>query len=182
MRRREETEAALIKIREIAKSEPGPDWSESEWKKVMAAAVAQKFEGKRAKPRLGLKPALAYGFASAIILVIVGLILRNTILKHKAGPFGPSPAFVHKSSPGHQPSPTEPSEKNKDMEIRPEDRPITVARAEKPRMPKTRSKEPAAAGTEGSQDVVSVTLVSQDTGLKVLWFLDRNFEWKGENK
>jgi hypothetical protein len=182
MRRREETEAALIKIREIAKSDPGPDWSESEWKKIMAAAVAQKFEGKRAKPRLGLKPALAYGFVSAIILVIVGLILRNTIQKPKASPFGPSPALVHKSSPVKLPSPTEPTDKNKDMEIRPEDRPITVARAEKPCQSETRPKKPAAAGTEGSQDVVSVTLVSQDRGLQVIWFLDRNFEWKGNIK
>jgi len=28
------------------------------------------------------------------------------------------------------------------------------------------------------QDVVSVTLVAQDTGLKVVWFFDKKFEWK----
>jgi hypothetical protein len=182
MRRREETEAALIKIREIAKSEPGPDWAESEWKKIMASAVAQKFEGQKAKPRLKWKPALAYGFGSAIILVIVGLILRNTILKHKASPLGPSPALVHKSSPRQLPSPTEPTEKKKDNEVRSDDRPIVAARAVKPSMPETRPKKPAAAGTEGSQDVVSVTLVSQDTGLRITWILDKKFEWKGGSR
>jgi|WetSurMetagenome_2_1015567.scaffolds.fasta_scaffold512937_2 hypothetical protein len=182
MRRREETEAALIKIREIAKSEPGPDWSESEWKKIMASAVVQKFEGKRAKPRLGLKPALAYGFVSAVILVVAGLILRNATLKHKASPFGPSPALVHKSSPVKLPSPTEPTEKKKDNEVRSDDRPIVVARAPKTLEPEIRPEEPAAAGTEGSQDVVSVTLVSQDTGLRITWILDKKFEWKGGSR
>ena len=28
--------------------------------------------------------------------------------------------------------------------------------------------------------VVSLTLVSQETGLQVVWFLDKNFEWKGD--
>jgi hypothetical protein len=31
-------------------------------------------------------------------------------------------------------------------------------------------------------EVVSVTMVSQETGLQVVWFLNKNFEWKGDNK
>ncbi len=30
------------------------------------------------------------------------------------------------------------------------------------------------------QDVVSMTMVSPETGLQVVWFLDKNFEWKGD--
>ena len=30
------------------------------------------------------------------------------------------------------------------------------------------------------QDVVSMTMVSQETGFQVVWFLDKNFEWKGD--
>jgi hypothetical protein len=59
---------------------------------------------------------------------------------------------------------------------------VLVARAPTAERPAPRPKEPAAAQKEGSQDVVSVTLVSQDTGLKVVWFLDKNFDWKGEGK
>lgn len=33
-----------------------------------------------------------------------------------------------------------------------------------------------------AQDVVSVTLVSQETGLQVVWFFNRNFEWKGDRE
>jgi hypothetical protein len=39
-----------------------------------------------------------------------------------------------------------------------------------------RPKIPAAA----EPSVVSLTLVSQETGLQVVWFLDKNFEWKGD--
>ncbi len=34
----------------------------------------------------------------------------------------------------------------------------------------------------GGPEVVSLTLVSQDTGLRVVWFLDKNFEWKGDQQ
>ena len=39
---------------------------------------------------------------------------------------------------------------------------------------------PAAAPL--SQDVISATFVSQETGLRVIWFFDRKFDWKGEGK
>lgn len=32
------------------------------------------------------------------------------------------------------------------------------------------------------QDIVSATFVSHETGLKVVWFFDRKFDWKGEKK
>ena len=40
----------------------------------------------------------------------------------------------------------------------------------------------AAMGAPGTakQDRLSVTLVSQETGLQVVWIFDKNFEWKGE--
>jgi len=34
--------------------------------------------------------------------------------------------------------------------------------------------------TSGSQDVISMTLVSQESGLKVHWYFDKNFDWKEE--
>jgi hypothetical protein len=43
-----------------------------------------------------------------------------------------------------------------------------------------RTGEPAAAVRE--QDVVAMTMVSQETGLQVVWFLDRNFDYKGEQE
>ena len=43
-----------------------------------------------------------------------------------------------------------------------------------------RTGESAAAARE--QDVVAMTMVSQETGLQVVWFLDKNFDYKGEQE
>jgi len=39
---------------------------------------------------------------------------------------------------------------------------------------------PRETSTAGETSVISLTLVSQETGLQVVWFLDKNFEWKGD--
>ena len=41
---------------------------------------------------------------------------------------------------------------------------------------------PAIAEADRKQDVISVTMVSPESGLQVVWFLDKNFDWKGENQ
>ncbi len=40
----------------------------------------------------------------------------------------------------------------------------------------------AAAQAPPRQDRMSVTMVSPDSGLQVVWILDRNFEWKGDHE
>jgi anti-sigma factor RsiW len=37
------------------------------------------------------------------------------------------------------------------------------------------------SGESSGQDVMSMTIVSQETGLKIVWFFNKNFEWK-ENR
>lgn len=37
-------------------------------------------------------------------------------------------------------------------------------------------------GAAGGQDVVSLTMVSQETGLQIVWFFDKDFDYKGENE
>jgi hypothetical protein len=37
-----------------------------------------------------------------------------------------------------------------------------------------------AAGTGKTQDQVAIHMVSPESGLQVVWILDRNFEWKGD--
>lgn len=41
---------------------------------------------------------------------------------------------------------------------------------------------PRGTSPAGELSVVSLTLVSQETGLQVVWFLDKNFEWKGDEQ
>jgi anti-sigma factor RsiW len=39
----------------------------------------------------------------------------------------------------------------------------------------------SAAGT-GEQDKLTMTMVSPETGLQIVWILDRNFDWKGDRQ
>ena len=39
---------------------------------------------------------------------------------------------------------------------------------------------PRGVSPTDEPSVVSLTLVSQETGLQIVWFLDKNFEWKGD--
>jgi anti-sigma factor RsiW len=41
---------------------------------------------------------------------------------------------------------------------------------------------PEGTAPAAGPEVVSVTMVSQETGLQVVWFLNKYFEWKGDNK
>ena len=49
--------------------------------------------------------------------------------------------------------------------------------------PAERPDPPLALADAGrAQDVVSMTMVSQETGLQIVWFLDKNFDYKGEHE
>jgi hypothetical protein len=49
--------------------------------------------------------------------------------------------------------------------------------------PAERPDPPLALADAGRvQDVVSMTMVSQETGLQIVWFLDKNFDYKGEQE
>jgi len=41
---------------------------------------------------------------------------------------------------------------------------------------------PGGAVPTPKTDVLSVTMVSQETGLQVVWFFNKNFDWKGDRK
>ena len=39
----------------------------------------------------------------------------------------------------------------------------------------------AVASESSRQDQVAITIVSPETGLQIVWFLDKNFDWKGDH-
>ena len=113
---------ALGRVKAAAQEERAGDWSDPEWKGLLARITAEK-TGK-GKPVPGFRPrwAMASGLATVILLAVLTLVFRNSIFR----PEGTAPA------PG--------------------------------------------------PEVVSVTMVSQETGLQVVWFLNKNFEWKGDKE
>ena len=179
--------AALSKVKELADRETPPKWTEAEWRALMARTISARVEKRPfVSPVFRIRPleALVRGLAVAVPAVIIGLVLWNTVLKPKSSPVGPAPAYVRRPEP--TPPITAPTQQNqneeKEPDVRTPEKPLLVARAPKAERPTPHPHEPAAVAKEVSQDVVSVTLVSQDTGLKVVWFFDKNFEWKGEGK
>jgi len=58
---------------------------------------------------------------------------------------------------------------HKKLPWRPEERGVLQARSQ------TAAQRPKESA---GQDVLSMTIVSQETGLKIVWFFNKNFEWK----
>jgi len=179
--------ASLRQVKELADRETTSEWTATEWRALMARTTSARLEKRPFvfsvfEPRL--MTALARGLAAAAPAVVIGLVLWNTVLKPRSSPVVPAPAYVLKPEPAPPILPPTLQNKNdkKEPAVRSQEKSIIVAQAQEHERPATRPKEPAAAQKEASQDVVSVTLVSQDTGLKIVWFLNRNFEWKGEGK
>jgi predicted anti-sigma-YlaC factor YlaD len=127
---------AMAGIRSVAKAEGVADWTESEWRSIMARAGA---EAKRAgqAPVPKARPAFQPRWTAASALgALIGLAVLGVLFR------GPSP------------------------------RPAAMTAA---------GRALIAAGP-AAQDKLTMTIVSPETGLQIVWILDRNFDWKGDRQ
>ncbi|MFZ2053505.1 MAG: zf-HC2 domain-containing protein [Candidatus Aminicenantales bacterium] len=170
----EEFRAALAGLRTAARRDEY-DWPAAEWMSLMTRIKTQA-PPRRAIP-LGMRPKTAWAYGAAVVLL---LGLSAFILWTRLFP----------------PAPVQPTEILASTEVQPgrplefadsqfsrlwQDNPFQV-RAERPRAIQSETLIAASTGGKESQDLLSMTLVSQDTGLKVHWTFNRNFEWKEEEK
>jgi anti-sigma factor RsiW len=137
----EEYRRALGTVRAAAQAEAAPDWSDGEWRAVVARAVKGGRGGRKKRaavrgPILRPRWAVAAGAAAALVVAAGMLLWQNTGIR-------PGPAAAVRAAG---------------------ERGLRLA------------EDPPA------QDVVSVTLVSQETGLQVVWFFHKDFEWKGDQE
>ena len=131
--------SALDRFRAAARQEGVPDWSEGEWRALMARAAGGGTEREAGPRPRGLGWRIAgprWASASALGLVAGLAVLWVLFRGPAAGPWG------------------------------------------------TRAAAGLAAGArpDRGQDVVAMTMVSQETGLQIVWFLDRNFDYQGEQE
>ncbi len=116
----EEYRLALGRVKTAARAEGAGDWSEAEWKALMARVTGTRLGKDRAPVRFRPRWALAPGLAAVAVLAFLVVRITNTGFKPEGAPPASGP------------------------------------------------------------DVVSVTMVSQETGRKVVWFFNKNFDWKGD--
>jgi len=167
----EEFRAALDGIRAVAGRET-LDWPEAEWKGLMARVKSEKPGTRQVSPLSAIpKKAWAYGFAIILLLGIAALILRS-ILSPPAAPLLSEIITATPAQPSRSLKTDEaPSARYlRDVHFRVRtDRTEALDRA-------TLAAGPTPEKT--TQSLMSMTLVSQETGLKVHWTFNRNFEWK----
>lgn len=167
---REELEGyrnAIERVKAAARQESAGDWSGAEWKALMARATAQGTE--KAGSPAGLRPrwALASGIAAVILLAALAFLFRDAIFGSRGTVAERQAAVVKKEEPKAapaKPAPPKPAgEKGKSV-------------------PVVQPEFLAKNAAQERQDVLSVTMVSQETGLQVVWIFNKNFEWKGDQK
>jgi hypothetical protein len=175
----EEYRSALVRIKAAARGEGAGDWTDAEWKALMARVTAAKVE--KARAAWGIRPrwVLASSVAAILILVATALLFKDSIFKPGGSSAGQPPAVVEKEEPK-----TAPEKPGITPPAKPETKRVPLVQPEY--FAKSGGKEVPSRGPQAKpaagQDVLSVTMVSQETGLQVVWFFNKDFEWKGDGK
>jgi hypothetical protein len=120
-----EFEAALKAAKHLAVADTPEDWSDAEWRKMMAAIASEKVGRKKVFMAIPFKPVLAAGLA--LVLVAAG-------------------AFFLLNKPANEPG--------------------------RPSSPSALAAPPQV----GPEEPSSVTIVSKETGLKIIWFFNKDLD------
>ena len=171
----EELKAALAGIRAVAGRET-LDWQEADWKGLMARGKSEKPGARRTMSLAGVpSKAWAYGLAIILVVGIAALILRSVL----SPPAAPLLSEIVTATPA-QPSRSLKTDETLPVSD-PRDVPFPVRRSRLE--PLDRAMLAAGPASEKTtQNLMSMTLVSQETGLKVHWTFNRNFEWKEKKR
>jgi hypothetical protein len=171
----EELRAALDGIRAIAGRET-LDWPEAEWKGLMARVKSEKPAPRPVSPLSAIpRKAWAYGFAILLVFGVATLILRSLL----SPPAAPLLSEIVTATPA-QPSRSLKTDEAPSFRY-PRDIPFKVQR-ERTAMPDRAMLAAGPAPEKATQNLMSMTLVSQETGLKVHWTFNKNFEWEEKKR
>jgi len=164
----EEYRKARSVVADAVRGTPVGDWTPGEWRAVMNRIADEKRAPRGKSVSTAGAPKWAPAFASAatlIVVVAVSLLLKDSPIKTA----GTQPGL----SAGERASLARESGEGL----------LGVAAPGMANQPSaSRRGGPTAAAPDSSkQDVLTMTLVSPDTGLQVVWVFNRNFDWKGES-
>lgn len=171
-------------------------WSAPAWSAAVRRAIAGTPRPAAARPKLALRTALVAA-AGILLVAVIGLVFflnksplrRGEVLEARAAGAPPeiSAPAAYESAPGETPDPAPspaptPQPAAGRISIRPSETALLAAGKTTPSPAPVERALTGAAATPPSpapaQDVVSATFVSRETGLQIVWFFDRNFDWK----
>ncbi len=174
-----EYRSALNRIRTAARREAVPVWDGPEWDALMGRVAMEKAGRKSFVLTPRTRWAVASGVGVFIILCVLTLVFKDMVFEPKKIARASGPSIAQKEEPGV------PAEGLPDI-FTPEKEQIPVrelrVRIAGKQDPSTGVLGPELAATQGSQEILLVTLVSQETGLQVVWFFNKDFDWKGDEK
>ena len=182
-----EYQAVLDKAKKMAVEETTADWTETEWKALMDRIGGERAVNRPIHTGFRMQPALASGVGIVFLALMIGIFLKDRFSGNGAPALKPAPRIVTTPKPAAPPVLSENIEKERTMTFprkKPSPVPKTRVTTQDLEIGKTgyRPGRVTARQKESSQDVVKITMISQTSGLKVVWLLDKNFEWKGDSE
>jgi len=180
----ENIRAALESIKSIAREEAPLEWRETEWKELLGRVISQETTLRKtalSSPRRHYVPGWGYTgvFLAVVAFVIGGLILKNERGKSVNIPVTQKePIVISKAEPSQAGQKQE-----KTAAVRGPEIPKPAVESARPQIQslKASPKITRAEKTE-SGEIMTMALVSQDSGLTVYWVFNKNFEWKEDKK
>jgi len=171
----EEARAALAGVQSIA-GQWILDWPEAEWKGLMARVKSEQPEPRRRSPLLPVFSRKSWAYGSALLLVLGAVFLTLKFL--------PSPPPASILTEIRMPTAGRPPRALSTDEAAsarlPQDLPFKVYEDLKGSNQAMIAARPDPE--KSTQNMMSMIMVSQETGLKVHWTFNRNFDWKEEKK
>jgi hypothetical protein len=168
-----EYKAALASLKSLAPEED-KDWAESEWQSLMKKVTTEKIPRRSLLFLPGSKVAWGYGLLLLLIMGLGVLFFRSIFRK----PSAPLTLTEITSTRVEQSRTFNPVERRISGQV--QDSPYSVKTRGFELSPGDMMIASSHSLKKPSQDQLSVTLVSQETGLRVYWTFNKNFNWEEE--
>jgi len=183
----EEFRTALAGAKSAARAEKAEIWGEAEWAALMARITAERPAAGTAAVPGRRRWELAAGLATIVLLAALAILFKDSLFRggRMAPAPGPMIADMGETKTGlEEPGGITPGSRGEQPARRAQPefsaRSVDKSRPSREQASVKGRGSSEAAAAEAGQDVLSVTMVSRESGLQVVWFFDKNFDWKGD--
>jgi len=168
-RAKDEYRKTLDVLKDEARWEIPPAWTDEEWRTILRRLGAPRTEAETPRRSFALRPLVSAAAALAVLIWGAVFVERTSRPQYPAGPEGGLPEIAARS-PGKTVAPPEaqlgaPAERVVPRPASAFNAPALVASAARESTPR--------------EDKPAFTWISQETGLKIVWFTNENLKLEG---